>query len=81
VSTIVAIKLQATELAAVDELVRLGSYKSRSHFIRTAIFDLLRADGLKADVRQRILLERPTERRARNLPVPIKRSATRSARP
>jgi Arc/MetJ-type ribon-helix-helix transcriptional regulator len=67
VSTLIGVKMQPTELAAIDELIRHGHYKSRSHFLREAAFNQLRQDGLKQEVRQRILAERPTDRRRRVL--------------
>ncbi|MCC6045382.1 MAG: ribbon-helix-helix domain-containing protein [Ignisphaera sp.] len=41
---IVTVKMPETYLEAIDELVRMGRYSSRSEVIRTAIRELLRRE-------------------------------------
>ncbi|MFW9856094.1 MAG: ribbon-helix-helix domain-containing protein [Candidatus Thorarchaeota archaeon] len=40
----VSIKIPDRILTIIDEMVRIGSYESRSHFLRVAIEELLKSE-------------------------------------
>lgn len=55
---VITLRLTATELAAVDELIGRGHYLSRTDLLRQGMMDILRASKLSAEARQTIQLER-----------------------
>lgn len=62
----VTVKLTKTEGMVLEQLVKLGWYRSKSHVLRQAMIELAERHKLKSDALVDIRIERNTHRPRRN---------------
>lgn len=58
---IVTVKLPEAYIEAIDELVQMGRYSSRSEVIRTAIRELLKKELWENSAGERVIRKRSTK--------------------
>jgi len=58
---IVTVKLPEAYIEAIDELVQMGRYSSRSEVIRTAIRELLKKELWESSAGERVIRKRSTK--------------------